>query len=956
MSEKTSSTLSRFITLLVMSLICISHISNARITSTVLLQQTPAWTTYVQQKDAGQKTTIPDFSYCGYDFGRSAIPNVTNLGHTVFDITDYGAIPNDGLSDRQAVIDAIAAAEASNAPAVIFFPAGKFRLLEPEDTDNGSIRIRKNNIVIRGSGSGEGGTEIFMNDRHDNPAGLDYSTPYLFAFLPGGANFTDITNVTSGGDRGTRTFSVASTSGLSVGQRVYLYLNNASQSVLERYMGPYKNLTDDNPWDIYNNGVNVQEVHEIESISGNQITFVAPTKHDVVSADGWKIKRFGHIEGVGMEDLFLRGNWTSPFVHHRDDFSDSAWGAVNMGRTAHSWIRRCRFQDWSRAIIMSDGIANSLLQIEIDGNNGHNGIILRGTHTLAGLVNESALFSHGPEVSRWSSGVTFWRYNYHQHTEFSGHGSQPYATLLDKSNGGLHPERGASGATQAQPNHLGYYTLWNFRHIGQFPYTDYRVWKSNNNSFPGYVQPINVGFSSESGTTNLLLTSNGNIPQYQLLESLNQPVTPESLYEAQLEKRLNQPPAWIAAEKAAWSLRSNTKAVITYPADQSRINHTGAITLTADVPSEIAALVTKVDFYQGNQFLGTDTTAPYTWDWTGVPVGTHTIRAKVTRTDPNGPSATYSRFGAPITFYTGSFATTPLSVSSVTSPHHVGSNVASNVLNGFTSSYWFSNGPKIQQPRKDLMLRFDLGSVKQVNRVDISWVNGNSEKNQFAIWLSNNGTTWRRVLTDYSSGTTNGYDRHYFSGGPARYVRINPFGSHKAISAGINRVRFFSPSSASTNQPPEFHYDSVEKNEGETGSPYFTSISEDAFDPDLNDLITFSKASGPSWISISSSGIITGIPDQRGDLSFTVRVTDSHGATDTMTVNTYIRAGHSHWVQPSDGTSPHTLYLWHCDQADLNAAKNAGDSVDANKVDTNNQNTKTQQSINSVIIILFKKL
>ena len=896
-------------------------------------QLASAWLDYVREKDSAQQTTLPDFSYCGYDFGRTAIPDVN---HAVYDVTNYGAVPGDGLSDRAAVLAAVAAAEASGSPAVVFFPPGKFRLLEPGDTDNGSIRISKNHIVIRGSGSGEGGTEIFMNDRHDNPVGLDYSTPHLFYFLPGGPNKVDITTVTTGGARGTKTFTVADASNLSPGQRVYLSMLNNSTSVLERYMGPYKSLTDHKPWDIYTSGVQVREVHEIESINGNQVTFVAPTKHEIIAADGWSLQTFGHLEGVGLEDIFFRGNWTQPFVHHRDDVSDSAWSAVNMGRSAHSWIRRCRFQNWSRVIQMTDGVANSMLQLEMDGNNGHNGIILRGTHTLAGLVQENALFTHGPEVSRWSSGVTFWRYHYHQNTEFSGHGSQPYATLLDRTNGGLHPERGASGASAAQPSHLGYYTMWNFKQTGQFPYPDYRVWEPDNGSFPGYVQPINVGFSSESGTTTLLKTSNGNLPQYQILQSVNQPVIPESLYEAQLEKRMTTLPAWVSSHKDEWMLRSNTTATITSPADQSEQAHTGSISLVAAVPSEIASLVTRVDFFRGNQFLGSDTTAPYTWNWTSVPEGAHTVRAKVTRLASAGSAQTYSRFGEAITFYTGATAVTPLVISGVTTPHEVSPNVASNVLDENPLTYWYSNGPKIAQPRKDLMLDFDLGSVKQVNRIDIAWRDGDAEQNQFAVWLSNDGSTWRRVLTRFSSGTTLNYESHYFTGGPARYVRLNPFGSNAAISAGITRVRLYAPGAAAVNRPPEFVADVVTKPDGEVAQPYVASVSEQAYDPDVHDLIGFSKTGGPGWAVVSPEGLITGTPDQSGVQTLTVTVTDSHGATDTMDVNLYVDPGYNDWVQAADGTSPHTLYLWHCDQQDLNAGKNGGDAVDANKVDAAN--------------------
>ena len=42
--------------------------------------------------------------------------------------------------------------------------------------------------------------------------------------------------------------------------------------------------------------------------------------------------------------------------------------------------------------------------------------------------------------------------------------------------------------------------------------------------------------------------------------------------------------------------------------------------------------VTKVEFFNGTEKLGEDTSAPYTYDWTGVPVGTYSITARATDT------------------------------------------------------------------------------------------------------------------------------------------------------------------------------------------------------------------------------------------------------------------------------------------------------------------------------------
>lgn len=60
-----------------------------------------AWTDFVAGNEAN---ILLDFSYAGYKHGETAPPDVWTLGYTVYDVTDYGAIPDDGKSDRNAIL------------------------------------------------------------------------------------------------------------------------------------------------------------------------------------------------------------------------------------------------------------------------------------------------------------------------------------------------------------------------------------------------------------------------------------------------------------------------------------------------------------------------------------------------------------------------------------------------------------------------------------------------------------------------------------------------------------------------------------------------------------------------------------------------------------------------------------------------------------------------------------
>src|SRR5690606_30610994 len=75
-------------------------------------------------------------------------------------------------------------------------------------------------------------------------------------------------------------------------------------------------------------------------------------------------------------------------------------------------------------------------------------------------------------------------------------------------------------------------------------------------------------------------------------------------------------------------------------------------TAPATVPIEATAAdadgtVTKVDFYQGDTLLGTDTSAPYTYNWENVPAGNYSITARAT--DDDGDTTVSSPVGITVT-------------------------------------------------------------------------------------------------------------------------------------------------------------------------------------------------------------------------------------------------------------------------------------------------------------------
>lgn len=119
---------------------------------------------------------------------------------------------------------------------------------------------------------------------------------------------------------------------------------------------------------------------------------------------------------------------------------------------------------------------------------------------------------------------------------------------------------------------------------------------------------------------------------------------------------------YTAAPNVAQSFTVTTNqpptVVLTAPANNSSYIVPAAVSLTA-AASDTDGTVVKVEFYDGGNFLGSATVVPYTFTWTNVPAGTHTLTAKAT--DNLGAMGTSP--GISIVATSLALASTPLALS-----------------------------------------------------------------------------------------------------------------------------------------------------------------------------------------------------------------------------------------------------------------------------------------------------
>ena len=493
------------------------------------------WDDFLAASIEGREPILPDFSFAGYRFSEAAIPE---LAGPVFSVTDYGAVADDGVSDRDAIQAAIDAAE-SQGGGVILFPTGQFHLNTLEDVAS-PIVIRAGGIVLRGAGRDVDGTTLVMEQ---NFVALDEndltSTPFMIQVKPTATSETVLTTVTGFTRREGRTLTVANAGGLAVGQWITVSLSDPD--AVSAFLDPY---TADPSWSrLYTEGIQVRERHRIASISGQEVTLAEPMHVEVDPAYAWEIRSYPHIEEFGVEDLRFQGGWAGSFVHHRSAVDDGGWSALEIDRAVNSWIRRCVFTDWNYGVHLDSCSAFSVEQVSFEGVKGHYGLhTRRGYGVLVGPGRDLSSHFHGPSVGYQSSGAVYWRFSYGSDSSFDAHTGTPYATLLDRAEGGLFYGR-SGGTLEGQPNHLRHFVLWNLKQTGA-PVTDHDFWREDPEKKDRFVQPIVSGLH---GTATTFVTEH-----LQVEESPGVPVDPASLFEAQLAHRLGALPEAIGDLVAEW--------------------------------------------------------------------------------------------------------------------------------------------------------------------------------------------------------------------------------------------------------------------------------------------------------------------------------------------------------------------------------------------------------------------
>ena len=528
----------------------------------VCAQETPD---IISKKEVVSLNFLPDFSYAGYRFGNTSLPEIKEK---IISATDFGVKANDNLDDSKALQKALKAAHEVSGNVVLLLPAGKIILSD-------ILYIERSDFVLRGAGSGAQGTEIYcprpmmyLKDQESLAELREYLTstgkrqvekennidlPFSQFAWSGGFIWTQVRNqrVKSymekyetppnifakviKGNRGEKEFLVSDVNRLKVGDVVELELFNKEGEkgeIIEALYGNSKAKIGYSHWKQPNLALVRQQV-EIVAISKNKITIKTPLLLDIKPNYQALLVEWKHLSEVGIEHLRISFPDAPRVAHH----IEQGYNGIFLTRLFNSWVQDVTINN-AESGILTEEIANvTIKDIVTEGKNiAHYTVEMGGVHNV--LVENLKVYNKAVHPLSFN---TFATKNVYENCEIftdpdlDQHAGANHQNLFDNikvhfdaDNSNTYPLFAGGGANYWKPSHGAYSTFWNIN-----------IEVNGANNFPIELNGM------EDGPFARIIGVNGNRPfsvKYgpdAYIDFINKPMTKiPSLYYYQLKKRL----------------------------------------------------------------------------------------------------------------------------------------------------------------------------------------------------------------------------------------------------------------------------------------------------------------------------------------------------------------------------------------------------------------------------------
>ena len=511
---------------------------------------------------------LPDYSWAGYQ--NSEIPIPGQIGKTLY-LTEFGAVADDELDDSEALRKLLQQAMAVQGPVTVQFPKGRLILSE-------IFYIERSNILLRGSGSGEGGTEIYFPyplDMLPDPPILQELREYLvkyekrqiepennvdvpfsqyawsggffWARVPGVRvkSYMEeydtppkvLSNIISG-KRGTSTFEVESVSDLNVGDVIEIQWYNKegeTGSILKELYGSTDLTIGSHHWRNPEAAL-VRQRSKITEIKNNKVTIADELITDMRSEWEPKVVKWEHLEEVGFAHFRMVFPPSNNFPHHKE----AGFNGMFLTRIFNGWVDDVKIEN-SDSGILTEELANiTISNVETSGSKiAHYTVTMGGVHNV--LVKNLKIHNkarHPLSFNTYSTKNVYTNCEVYHNPILDQHSGANHQNLFDDINVQVtleddkksYPLFVGGGAGYWKPSHGSYTTFWNINIFFQ-------------NGFE-LNEPILL-YGMEDGPNARLFGVHGNLPikiEYgpdAMIEDTNKNPKFPSLFWKQLENRLS---------------------------------------------------------------------------------------------------------------------------------------------------------------------------------------------------------------------------------------------------------------------------------------------------------------------------------------------------------------------------------------------------------------------------------
>lgn len=556
---------------------------------------------------------LPDYSYAGYRWGEKPLPLPSGR---VLDVTEFGAIPNDGSDDTNALQRAFDEAHQANGSVIVRLPKGRLILRE-------ILFIERSNIVIRGQGSGEGGTTLsvprplremkvppgYKQLLQDGTSQFSWQGGVIWTRLNEAPDEQVLARAVAG-RRGYHTIKLAQTSNIQEGDVLRLLWYNrkgGSSSFLEHVFCsldvPFgRNLTEASGRPLVTQEVTVTKVQ------GNRLTVKEPLLHDLRPKWRVEVTTTSMLEEIGMEGFRIE----FPEVPYAGHHKEAGYNGLYLTSMMHGWIQDVAIENMDSGVIFSRSTKNvTARNLRLHGRRGHHSVIIGGYNILVKDFSFLSNMVHNPTFGTGARAGVYTN-GFIAQPKLDQHNGVNHQNLFDDLEVEyLRPFADAlfrhGGGGHWQPTAGAFNTFWNIRVGFRFAEGQDFVRVGNIDDAP---QARLVGLRGKDGVQLSLEYGPG-----AHIEGLNRfGIAITSLYEYQLRRRLedDRPP----------------QLAILSPAVNEQLEEKYPVTVEALLLHADRNDIEYVTFYADGKEIGTDKNASNGWSvaWQPTP-GSHSLHA-----------------------------------------------------------------------------------------------------------------------------------------------------------------------------------------------------------------------------------------------------------------------------------------------------------------------------------------